>query len=229
MPVTAAGWRIEPPVSVPMRERGLSRRHRRTRPTRRAAGDPVEVPRVAGDAVRGVLGRRAHRELVHVRLAEDDHAPALQPLDHRGVVRRTPPLEDLRPAGRGRTPHREDVLQRQRHSGERTQRLAVGARAVDRICLGERELAVDVQEGVDGLVGALDAVEVRLATSRADTSPPAIDRGDLGGARGSVRSLTAPPRPGCGAPGTGRPRRPVRRPARPRGSGRERRRPVGRR
>ena len=37
-------------------------------------GHAIEVPRVGRRAVAPMLGRRAHRELVHVRLAEDDRA-----------------------------------------------------------------------------------------------------------------------------------------------------------
>ena len=116
-----------------------------------------------GDAERGVLRRGTHRELVHVRLAEDDDSPGAQSLDDGGVVRRAPPLEDLGPACRRRSAHGEDVLQRQRHAGERTEYLAVSARAVDRIGLGGHQVTVDVQKGVHSVVGPLDPVEVRLS------------------------------------------------------------------
>ena len=56
------------------RERRLVRRHGRGRAAAGAAGDPAEVPRVAGRAVGRVLGGGAHRELVHVGLAQDRQA-----------------------------------------------------------------------------------------------------------------------------------------------------------
>ena len=50
-------------------ERRLVRRDRRRRAAARAAGDPGQVPGVVRRTVRRVLGRGAHRELVHVGLA----------------------------------------------------------------------------------------------------------------------------------------------------------------
>ena len=52
-------------------QRRLEGGQRRGRAAAGAARDPVEVPRVVGRSVRGVLGRGAHRELVHVGLAQD--------------------------------------------------------------------------------------------------------------------------------------------------------------
>ena len=51
-------------------------------------GHPVEVPRVGGRPERRVLGRRAHRELVHVGLAQDHGPGVAQALRDVGVVRR---------------------------------------------------------------------------------------------------------------------------------------------
>ena len=68
-------------------------------PPRRAARHAVEVPRVGRRPERRVLGRRAHRELVHVRLAQDHRAGVAQPLGDVGVVRRAVALEDPRARG----------------------------------------------------------------------------------------------------------------------------------
>ena len=118
VPVTAAGWRIEPPVSVPMASGAWNEATRRPS-RRRAAGDAVEVPRVAGRAVRAVLGGGAHGELVHVGLAEDRMPASRSRVDERRVVRRDPALEDLRAARRRQALGGEDVLERERHTGER--------------------------------------------------------------------------------------------------------------
>src|SRR5207249_10710323 len=48
---------------------GQPARHGRRRAARRAAGHACEIPRVARELEGGVLGGRAHRELVHVGLA----------------------------------------------------------------------------------------------------------------------------------------------------------------
>src|SRR3954464_12060032 len=97
-PVTAAGWRIEPPVSVPIAQGA--------RPPATAAAEPPEeppgnrsrppgvrgawAPGVASDVVRGVLRGGAHRELVHVGLAQQDGAGRGEPGGDGGVVGRSP-------------------------------------------------------------------------------------------------------------------------------------------
>ena len=63
-------------------ERGQRRRAAAAGTTRHA----VEVPRIAGGAVGGVLRRRAHRELVHVGLAQDRDAGGAQPQGDGGVI-----------------------------------------------------------------------------------------------------------------------------------------------
>ena len=75
-------------------ERRLEARDRRGRAARRPAGHPGQVPRVAGRPERRVLGGRAHRELVHVRLAQQHHAGLAEPPGHGRVVRRLPAVQD---------------------------------------------------------------------------------------------------------------------------------------
>ncbi len=77
-----------------------------------AARHASGVPRVEDRAVAGVLVRRAHRELVHVRLAEHPRAGLAKLADGRRRVRRPVALEDPR-ARRGRDAlGAEDVLDR---------------------------------------------------------------------------------------------------------------------
>ena len=182
----------------------------------------VEVPRVVRRAVGRVLRRRAHRELVHVGLAEDDHAGLAQSARDGRVVRRPPALEDLRAARRRHALGRDDVLERERHAGQRAELARRPRGVVDGLRGGQRAVGVDVQERVDPVVDRGDAVEVRLRDlDGADVSPQAIARRRLGGGQpGQVRSrrsrlLVEDAR----APGTGRPRRPARRRAPPPGSG----------
>ena len=85
---SAAGWRMEPPVSVPIDERRVEGRDGRRRAAAAAARDAVERPRVGRRPERRVLGRRAHRELVHVGLAEDHGPGVAEPLRDVRVVRR---------------------------------------------------------------------------------------------------------------------------------------------
>ena len=123
MPDSAAGWRIEPPVSVPIAERRVERRDGRRRAAAAAAGHHVEVPRVADRPERRPLVRRAHRELVHVRLAEDHGAGIAQPLGDVGVVRRDVALEDARARGALAARDGHEVLERDRQAEQRVERV----------------------------------------------------------------------------------------------------------
>ena len=181
-PVTAAGWRIEPPVSVPIAHGARPPATAARRAAGGAARDAVEVPRVAGDAVGGVLRGGAHRELVHVGLAEQHGAGGLQPGGDGGVVRRPPALEDLR-AARGR--HAlgdDDVLERERDAGQRAERPPPARAASTSAAARQRGLGVDVQVGAERAVLGGDPVEVGLGDlDGASTSPAVSSRPQLGG------------------------------------------------
>src|SRR3954467_8017069 len=130
VPVTAAGWRIEPPVSLPRATGASKAATAAAEPPPGPAGgrgggaapgaarDPVERPRVAGGAVGGVLGGGAHRELVHVGLAERHHAGGLEAGRPPGGGGGVPPLEDLRAAGSGHPFGDDDVLEGDRDAGQ---------------------------------------------------------------------------------------------------------------
>ena len=163
------------------RDRRLERRDRRRRAAAGAAGDAVEVPGVVGRAEGRVLGRAAHGELVHVRLAED-HDPGLAQAAHdRRVVRRPPALEDARAAGRGHALGGDDVLERERHAGQRTERLARPAPGVDAAGRVAGALGVDVQERVDGGVDGLDPGQVRVGHVERAGLPGGDGSSGLGG------------------------------------------------
>ncbi len=159
----------------------------------RATGDSVEVPRVVRRAERGVLGGGAHRELVHVGLAERHETRSAEPLDDRGVVGRGPALEHARARGGRHVDGAEHVLDRDGHAGERPERGAVGALRVDLGGAPERALTGDVEERVDVAVDVVDAVEVRAH---------GVDAGDLAGgeAVGEVGGAEAREVVGHGAP-----------------------------
>ena len=114
--------------------------------------------------VGAVLVRRAHRELVHVRLAEDHRPDGAEPLGDVGVVRREVALEDPR-AGRALAALDGDqVLQRDRDARAADGRPASrGAEAgVRGVGLAERPVAIDREPGVQGMVPGLGGVEVGL-------------------------------------------------------------------
>ena len=122
--MTAAGWRIEPPVSVP-----VAARHRSAAT---AAAEPPDEPpgtRLALELLRppgiehrtegaGLVGR-AHGEFVHVGLAQHHRAGVPQILGHGGFIRRHEIAQDLA-AGRGaHALGAEQILDRQRQAFQR--------------------------------------------------------------------------------------------------------------
>ena len=131
MPVTPAndaGWRIEPPVSVPV---AAGARRAAT-----AAELPPELPPGTAFVSHGFFTAPnaefsfdGHRELVHVGLAERDHAGRLQAGDDGRVERALVVREHLRAGGRAPAARDEDILVRDRQAGERTAPRASSASA----------------------------------------------------------------------------------------------------
>ncbi len=206
----AAGVRAERERREPGGDRGGGT-------TARTAGDPARVARVAGRAERRVLGRRAHRELVEVRLADRDPAGVEHPLHDRRGVRRLPALEDARRAGRGDPAGAEVVLQRDRDSGERARVLTARDRRVDRVGGGQRGVGHHEVERVQLGLARRDGREV-LLDDRPRGTVAAADRGrDLAcghgasprirGTRKRRSSAAAPARGPRRGRGSGGPRR----------------------
>ena len=110
MPTNAAGWRIDPPVSVPVDPRRHPRRDRRRRPARASARGQrriaavVALPRRNHRAVGAGLVRRSHREFVHVELAQHPRARGLQLARDGAFVGRLEALQDVRSGRRLATP-----------------------------------------------------------------------------------------------------------------------------
>ena len=86
----------------------------------RSARHAVRRERIARRTERAVLGGRAHRELVHVRLGDDDRAGVAQPCDRRRLVRAHVALENLRAARRRQRCRGDIVLDDDRHAVQRT-------------------------------------------------------------------------------------------------------------
>ena len=171
------------------RQRGVECRDRRCRAAAAAARHPVERPRVGGRTIGGVLGRGAHRELVHVGLAEDDRARLAEPLRDVGVVRRAISLQDPRSGRALATRQRDQVLERDRDAEQRpeqverpvrigTRRRQPGVRCVG---LGQRPVAIDGQPDVERPVVTFRGREVGLGQfARRDLTRPQ-ERGHLVG------------------------------------------------
>src|SRR6516165_5600622 len=109
MPQKLAGWRIEPPVSVPMAASVAC--------AATAAAEPP--PRVLDRAIPARRARRAHRELVEVRLTEHDRAGLPQLVGHRRFVGWMKAVEDVRSCSGQNVLGAEEVLDRDRDAVER--------------------------------------------------------------------------------------------------------------
>ena len=127
-----------------------------------------------------MLGRRAHRELVHVRLAEDHRAGRAEPLGDVGVIRGAVAVEDPRARGALAAGQRHEVLERDRDPeqwAEQVERGVIRARGnqtgVGGIGLAERALAIDGQPDVESVVVAFGGREVCLCQlARRDLAGP---------------------------------------------------------
>jgi hypothetical protein len=138
---SAAGWRMEPPVSVPSAAK---------------AGNPVEVPGIARDAPGGILGGRAHGKLVHVGAAHEHGAGCAELGDDGGVVGRDVALEDFRRAGAGIAPDVDDIFNRDGHAAEGEAGLCgVGLGAG----LFEVEVKIGFELGIDRLYALGELVD----------------------------------------------------------------------
>ena len=176
-PHSAAGWRIDPPVSLPKPSVANPAATAAALPPARTARHPRRVERVARRTERRVLGARSHGELVEVGLADDHRPGVLQPRDDGGVVRRLPSLEDPRRAGRRDPAGAHVVLERHRDAGERAGIVAGDDRGVDRSG-GESGLLDEHEvEGVDLLLAAGDRRQVLLE----DVDGAALARPNGGG------------------------------------------------
>ena len=116
------GSRIEAPVSVPSPSAHRPGRERARVAARRAARDAVGARAVDDGAVGAVARGHAPGELVQIGLAEHDRAGVEQPAHARRRAHRDVVTEDPRAVGRAHARRVEDVLDEQRHAGQRPER-----------------------------------------------------------------------------------------------------------
>ena len=140
------------------RRRRKPRADRDGRAPRGSARHACRVPGVAHRAVETRLVRRAHRELVHVGLAQQHRTGRSPPLDDGRVVGCDEVAEHARPAGREDAVGAEDVLVRDRHAGERSC-LTPRASRIGLARIRERPLGRHCHEGVQSRPEPLDPRE----------------------------------------------------------------------
>ena len=129
------------------RQRRLAGRHGRCRAAAGTAGDALEIPRIARHLKGTVLGGRAHRELVHVGLAEQHGVGLPQALDDVSVVGRHDSCRRILLAQVVGWPRvqRTSLMARGRPA-EQTERLAALALPIERTGLFEGASLIDVEE-----------------------------------------------------------------------------------
>ncbi len=140
--------------------RHQARRDCRRRAARTAPGHIGRVPGILHRAEMRRFARRAHRELVHVGLADEDGAGASQAVDDVRVERRRVVREHPRATGSAHARRGENVLVRNRNAEERPA-VAVGENRIGRLRVGERPLGIDGDEGVERRIERRDAIERR--------------------------------------------------------------------
>ena len=124
VPVKAAGWRIEPPVSVAVAPAQRCAATADGRAARRAARHQRRIgiappPRIDDIAVVARLVGRAHGELVHVELAQHDRAVAPQIGGHGRFIGRLEAVENVARRLGVDALGREQVLDAERNAFER--------------------------------------------------------------------------------------------------------------
>ena len=190
IPHSAAGWRIEPPVSVPIDSGAWYAATAAAEPAAAPARHAVERPRVGGRAVGRVLGRRAHRELVHVGLAEDHRAGVAQALRDVRVVRGEVALEDARAGGALAALDRHEVLERRpgrraaggaRRARRRRRRGRSSSRASAASASASARSRSMVSQALSAPLSALGRVEVRRGQLARRDLAGAQPRGQLVG------------------------------------------------
>ena len=165
MPQSAAGWRMEPPVSLPSAQSASPAATAAAEPPLLPPGTVLRSHGLARDLVRRVLGARAHGELVQVGLAEHDHVVFPHLAHRRGGVDRLVVVEDLRGAGGGDALGDHVVLD---GDGQARQRAA-----------HRLHLAVDLGRVLGRVVRRVEDVGAHLALHRGDLVQ--VHLGQLGG------------------------------------------------
>ena len=165
-PHAEAGYRNEPPRSLPCANGTMPDRHRGRGPAAGPAGGPPRVPWVAGRAEQYRLAARRHPEFGRVGLAQDDQARPAQPYHELGVEGGHVVGQEAGTLGEAHALHLAgQVLEQVRHAGE-------GSRRADASHLG-RPVEDRRDDGVQHRVQRLDALDGRRHQ---------LDRGDLAGA-----------------------------------------------
>ena len=139
------------------RQRHQPRRDSRGRSAAGSAGRSIERPGVAGRPERRVLRRRAHRELIAVRLADDDRAGRFETGHDRGIVGGDVAVEDPRARRGGDAARAHVVLE---GDGDAEERKAGPVGSGVKLCRPRQRAVGDHRaERAERSVGGRDTIE----------------------------------------------------------------------
>ena len=157
MPQSAAGMRVEPPVSVPIAISHMPSADRDRAARGRAARHARAVERIARRAVMRIGADAGEGEFAHVGLGDDHRAGRAQPLHHRRVGRGEQPFVGQHARARPRhfAGDVEQVLDADDRAVERTERLAGLGPRIGGIGRGARGLGIDRETGALALAGRI--------------------------------------------------------------------------
>ena len=171
MPQKLAGWRIEPPVSVPVAAGSRRAATAAAEPPEEPPGTRDRVPGVAHRPEGRVLVARAHRELVAVELAERHRAGLGEPGDDGGVERAAVAGQHARAGGRRQVAGDEDVLVGDRHADQRAGARRRRAARRPRAAWASARLGSTASAGARGARGAARRSSRCCVASTLDSSP----------------------------------------------------------
>src|SRR5580658_5469852 len=139
--------------------------------------------RVVTGAVVDVFAGEIVGVFTHVERADQDGTGGFQPLDQSGVTGgRRRGAVDLRSGERREAGDVEQVLDRERNAGERSERFAAPARLVERARTIERTLFGRYGESVEQRIAVADASNRRFGDLDGASAAVSDRGGDLSGA-----------------------------------------------
>ncbi len=144
---------------------GLPCRQGGRTPSRGTARDGFEVPGIGRGLVSGILGRRAHGELVHVEATPDNRARLTELGNTRGVVGRDVVFQHLGSATQRLVFNCERVFDPDGNAVERAEAFARSTACVGGFGLSERVVSVGGKEGFNSVVDRCSPVNHRLGDS----------------------------------------------------------------
>ena len=110
----------------------------------------------------GILVGAAHRELVHVRLADEDGVGGVEIGNDGRVVGWTEVLKNLRRTGRQLPLCTEEILDSDRQSCQFAQGFALLPLRVDFLGLLQGGFRTEPDEGTNGRIQPVDSIQIRL-------------------------------------------------------------------